>query len=83
MAEPHSPTLCMIEGCENVATIRHPTRQWHEGELEPMLCETCARVLTFHKEKMTGGKLHYDDPKAKVRKGIEAAVAHGKKHGNS
>ena len=34
---------------------------------------------SMRRSEMTGGKTHYDDPKEKARKGIEAAVAHGKK----
>ena len=44
---PSLPTLCMIEGCENIGFARHPTKVWNVGEPEPLLCETHAVTFTI------------------------------------
>ena len=50
--------------------------------VEKVLEEVLGKPGESMPRSMTGGKLHYTDPKEKVKAGVEAAVAHGKKHGN-
>jgi hypothetical protein len=37
---------CMVDGCNHLGTIRHPTMMWSVGEKQPLLCETHARTMT-------------------------------------
>ena len=54
----------MMAGAPSLTEIDHPDPE-HEQPVEPM--------------KITGASTHYADPKEKVKAGIDAAVAHGKK----
>ena len=66
----------MMAGAPSLTEIDKPHPDPHH-EIEVAPC-----IVPGMEEEMTGGKLHYTDPKKKVRAGLEAAVAHGKKHGN-